>query len=293
MNLPSSEQPALRDRKCAFFLFSKHWIGSATTGYHPTEKWETNSAPVDLATAIATSGAAASSYMGLQSMPTLTALLAFLNVRTGLWIRQPDHPSPFAAPGFLCLVREMLGVEMDEKSNWLNLSDGGHIENLAVYELLRRRCKFILCVDGESDPGFHFEGLLTLVRHAQIDYGIEIHPELGEMRPSPETGNRQTHGLLCRIKYPDTDAIGLLLYLKLAVTGNEPELINRYRTRHPDFPHQSTADQFFDEEQFEAYRQLGVHAAESMFSRALTNGNTRPASVADWYRQLASNLLVP
>jgi hypothetical protein len=187
----------------------------------------------------------------------------------------------------------MLGVNMHEKSNWLNLSDGGHIENLAVYELLRRRCKFILCVDGESDPGFHFEGLLTLVRHAQIDYGIEIHPELGELRPSPATGTCKAHGLLYRIKYPDTEAISLLLYLKLAVTGNEPELINRYRTLHPDFPHQSTADQFFDEEQFEAYRQLGVHAAESMFSRALTNGNTRPASVADWYRQLASNLLVP
>lgn len=293
VNLPSSEQPALRDRKCGFFLFSKHWIGSSTTGFHPTEKWNANCAPVDLATAMATSGAAASAYMGLQSMPTLAALLAFLNIRTGLWIRQPGRSSSFAAPGFVCLLREMLGVNMSENSNWLNLSDGGHIENLAVYELLRRRCKFILCVDGESDPQFRFEGLLTLVRHAQIDYGIEIRPDLSELRPKPETGNCQAHGLLCRIKYPDTDAIGLLLYLKLSVTGNESELIKRYRTLHPEFPHQSTADQFFDEEQFEAYRQLGVHAAESMFSRSLTHGHTRPASFADWYRQLATNLLVP
>ncbi|HWA10055.1 MAG TPA: hypothetical protein VG838_11440 [Opitutaceae bacterium] len=297
LNLPTSELPALRDRKCAFFLFSRHWTGSATIGYARTGDWRTNGAPVDLATAMAISGAAASSYMGLGSMPTLTALLTFLNVRLGFWIHRADKAGLRGAPGFSCLLREMVGWDMDENSRWLNLSDGGHIENMAVYELLRRRAKFILCVDGEADPAFNFEGLLTLVRHAQIDYGIRIEPDVKALRPDPATGCSQAHALFCRIHYPPTGdapaAVGLLLYAKLSVTGNESELVHRYRTLHPEFPHESTADQFFNEEQFEAYRQLGVHVAEGLFSPALTGGQTHPPTFAAWYRRLAANLLMP
>ena len=91
LNLPSSEEPALRDRKCDFFLFSKHWCGSPIVGYRESAQWRTNGAPTDLATAMAVSGAAVSSYMGLGSMPSLTALLTFLNVRLGFWIRKPAH----------------------------------------------------------------------------------------------------------------------------------------------------------------------------------------------------------
>lgn len=298
LNLPSSEDPALRDRKCAFFLFSKHWSGSATTGYHPTRDWKMNGQPVDLATAMAISGAAASSHMGLGSKPTLTALLTFLNVRLGFWIHRPGTKVWSEAPGFSCLLREMVGVGMSEKAAWLNLSDGGHIENMAVYELLRRRCKFIICVDGEADPEFTFGGLMTLVRHAQLDYGIRLDPNVNELAPDPKTGWSQTHALLCRIHYPEMRAhgeptIGLLLYIKLSVTGNEPELIKRYRNLHLEFPHESTADQFFDEEQFEAYRQLGVHVAEGLFSRTLMNGNVNPSSISEWFRSLAENLLEP
>src|SRR5262249_13066839 len=98
-------------------------------------------------------------------------------------------------------------------------------------------------------------------------------------------------------RYPEAGgrpaAIGLILYIKLSVTGNESELIKRYRTLHPDFPHQSTLDQFFDEEQFEAYRQLGVHAAEGLFLRALTSDNTRPPNIEQWFKSLARNLLQP
>jgi hypothetical protein len=52
-------------------------------------------------------------------------------------------------------------------------------------------------------------------------------------------------------------------------------------------------DQFFDEEQFEAYHQLGVHIADGLFLPALMNGQTRPPSVAEWLRRLAGNLLKP
>ena len=89
--------------------------------------------------------------MGLGSQPTLSALMALLNIRLGYWIGNPAH-APRGRPGFLCLIREMTGAWMAEENRWLNVSDGGHIENMGLYELLRRRCKFIVCVDGGADP---------------------------------------------------------------------------------------------------------------------------------------------
>jgi hypothetical protein len=296
VNLPSSTNAALRDRKADFFLFSKRWCGSPVVGYSKTGEWKMNASRPDLATAMAISGAAASSHMGLDSMPTLVALLTFLNIRLGFWIRRPGHNHFPQVPGFTCLMREMTGVAMSEKRAWLNLSDGGHIENMGTYELLRRRCKYVICVDGEADPTYTFPGLMTLIRHAQLDFGIRIEPRLDSLRPNPVTNHSQTHATLCRIHYPaacdgrpaDT---GLLLYMKLSITGNESELIRRYRTICPDFPHQSTLDQFFGEEQFEAYRQLGVHVAEGLFSPALMSGKRPPTQIAEWFRRLAANLL--
>ena len=291
LNVPSSQSAALKDRGCDFFMFSKKWTGSVATGYVKTEDWKTSGDDLDLQTAMAVSGAAFSSHMGLGKMPALTALLTILNVRLGFWIHKPGDGCRTSSPGFLCLLRETLAAGLSEKSDWLNLSDGGHIENMAVYELLRRRCKFIICVDGEADPTFTFQGLMTLVRHAQIDFGIAIEPTLDDLRPDPASGTSKAHFHFCRIHYSPTET-GLLLYLKLSVTGNESELIRRYRTNNPYFPHQTTLDQFFDQEQFEAYRQLGVHTAEGLFQPALMD-NTQPRNVKDWFRQLAKNLLEP
>jgi hypothetical protein len=295
LNVPSSVASRLRDRKSDFFFFSKHWSGASVVGYYPTVGWKMNGGDADLASAMAISGAAASSHMGLASKPTLTALLTFLNVRLGFWIRRPGSKTWFNAPGFLCLIREMTGLLMSEKRAWLNLSDGGHIENMGIYELLRRRCKFIICLDGEADPKCTFHGHLTLVRHAQIDLGVRIESTLDDLRPDLTSKWSRTHAVMCRIHYPQSvsraASIGLLLYIKLSTTGNEPELIRRYRTVHPDFPHQTTLDQFFDEEQFEAYRQLGVHALQGLFSPALMEGNAGPDTIHEWFKHLAANLL--
>jgi hypothetical protein len=323
VNLPGSEDLKLRERRCDFFLFSKHWTGSPVVGYAPTSCWRMNGQKADLATAMAISGAAFSTSMGLGSIRPLRALLAFLNVRLGYWIKRPtapDGPGPKLPwntrtrryledtprrcwqrlmgvhPGFSCLLHEMTGLFMSEKRAWLNLSDGGHIENMAVYELLRRRCKLIVCVDGEADPDYTFQGLMTLVRHAQLDLGVEIDADLRDLRLDPQTGFSRSHYQLCRVYYPAREPggerpIGLLLYLKLSMTGNESELIRRYRGNHPAFPHQTTLDQFFDEEQFEAYRQLGVHVAEGLFSRSLMDRQPDPKSMLEWFSRLARNLL--
>jgi hypothetical protein len=292
LNLPSSTHQALRERRSDFFLFSREYCGAPSIGYRKTSEWKTNDADADLATAMAVSGAAASSYMGLRSISSLTALLTFLNVRLGFWALRPGRDVLRKTPGFLCLIREMTGIAMSEKQAWVNLSDGGHIENMAVYELLRRRCKFIISVDGESDPESTFQGHLTLVRHAQIDFGIRIDPKLNELRPDAKSKYSQTHAMFCRIHYPTGDT-GLILYIKLSVTGNESELIKRYRLLHTDFPNQTTLDQFFDEEQFEAYRQLGVHVTEGLFSSALLRDDPAPATIRQWFRYLARSLLEP
>jgi hypothetical protein len=74
------------------------------------------------------------------------------------------------------------------------------------------------------------------------------------------------------IHYPETDpdgkadsdfGTGLLLYFKASLTGDEPEDVREYRARFSAFPHQSTADQFFTESQFESYRVLGLHIART------------------------------
>jgi hypothetical protein len=295
VNLPASVAPPLRDRRCDFFLFSKNFCGSPSSGYAPTPHWRAGSKSLDIATAMAVSGAAVAPNMGLGSYPTLRALLTLLNVRLSYWIRRPHAPAARfdRAPGFECLLREMTGIGMSEDNNWLNLSDGGHIENMGVYELLRRRCKFILCVDGEQDGDYHFQGLMTVARHAQIDFGIRMAPLLDDLRPDPKIGFSAAHFAFSRIGYPEPGAVGLFLYLKLSLTGNEGELIKRYKIMHPDFPHQSTLDQFFDQEQFEMYRRLGVHVAEGLFGEAITGGATHPTTFGQWYRSLAESLLEP
>ena len=196
VNLPSSTDVALRERKSDFFLFSKYWCGAPSIGYVKTSEWQAGRIPIDLATAMAVSGAAASSYMGLGSIASLSALLTFLNVRLGYWILQPKKMRrlQFKTPGFLCLIREMTGIAMSEKRAWINLSDGGHIENMALYELLRRRCKFIISIDGEADPQSTFHGHLTLVRHALIDFGFEsTRPNRPSARPHLEVQSGAQH----------------------------------------------------------------------------------------------------
>ena len=296
INLPSSTSDVLRDRRGDFFLFSKLWSGSSAVGYMQTRDWMAKGKPLDLATATAISGAAASPHMGLGSVPSLSALMTLLNIRLGFWIAKPGSGAS-GAPNFFCLIREMTGMGMSEVDKWLNLSDGGHIENMGIYELLRRRCKFMVCVDGEADPASTFQGQLTLVRHAQIDLGVRIEPHFDDLRPDAESRLSRSHLQLFRIFYPQQGVrpaeVGLMLYVKLSLTGNEAELLKRYQTLHPDFPHQSTLNQFYDEEQFEAYRQLGVHVAEGAFAPALIGSNRVPETVADWFRCLAVNLLEP
>ncbi|WP_286266749.1 hypothetical protein [Thalassotalea atypica] len=185
------------------------------------------------------------------------------------------------------LIREML-MKLDGRHKWINLSDGGHIENLAGIELLRRRCKFIIIGDGEADPDLTFNGLATLIRYAQIDLGIKIDIDVDKIRVENseeavyqgKDNLSKEHCAFGKIIYPSNKNInsdpevGYLLYLKSSYTDDENEVIKEYRNQNPSFPHQSTADQFFDEQQFECYRALGQHIGEKACEELLMDNNS-------------------
>lgn len=292
VNLPASRNPELRGRNTDFFTFAQHYCGGPSVGWWPTKEWEAKDSHLDLGTAMAISGAAAAPRMGTLTSAKYTALIAMLNVRLGYWLHKPNSTSLTCVPGGGYFLRELTG-KMHEDLPFLNVSDGGHIENLGFYELLRRRCRYIVAIDGEADPDHTFGGLLTAIQMAKIDLGVRIEPDLTDLRQGTEPFKR-AHFAMTRIDYSVVDSeglpiYGLLLVIKLALTGNESELLMRYRREYPSFPHQSTVQQLFSEAQFEAYRALGEHAADAAFDPLLT-GDTY-GSVPDWLRQLEQRLL--
>jgi hypothetical protein len=209
------------------------------------------------------------------------------------------------------LGRELLS-RVDEVWRWVNLSDGGHIENLAAFELLRRRCRYVIIGDGAADPAMHFGGLATLLRYARIDLGIEIDIDPRDLRlrqGSEGAAYSAEHFAVGRIRYPATPqgweaSDGYLLYLKSSLTGDEEEIVHQYRATHPTYPHESTADQFFNEGQFEAYRALGEHIGMRALASAPGGGKDPSAAwfgakttVNDyfdaWFEALASRPAIP
>jgi hypothetical protein len=186
----------------------------------------------------------------------------------GWWMGNPSNRKTFTRSGPLIalwwLFRELFGF-VDEGSKYLNLSDGGHFENLGMYELVRRRCRYVIAIDGEADPDYRFEGLGGAVRKCRADFGIHI-----DINPRPiqlKDGLSRAHCVVGRIRYPEGNKNGWLLYIKSSVTGDEPADVEEYRREHPDFPQQSTLEQFFSESQFESYRMLGAHVASVVLDR--------------------------
>jgi hypothetical protein len=263
LNVPSSKNRWLRGRGADLFVFSKLYCGAQSTGYGKTDDYDDGQ--TRLATAMAISGAAASPQMGTSTNSIMTFLMTLLNVRLNRWM---PNPNPAREPMIkfwpYCFVKELLG-KGEENDRLLNLSDGGHHENLAIYELLRRRCEVIIGSDSAADPKFNFGDLANLIRRARIDLGIEIKIDLDELRQDKDTKNTTKHFAVGTIEYPDGSE-GVLIYIKTSVTGDEPEDLLAYRRNNRTFPDETTADQFFDEAQFESYRELGYLTGGEVFS---------------------------
>jgi hypothetical protein len=289
MNVESSADANQRGRNADFFMFTRRFVGSDLTGYVPTIDMQRVDRRLDLATAMAISGAAVSANMGTATVRLLSPTLALLNIRLGYWLRNPrdlvTRPSARRrlVNGFgrvldkFYLLLEMLNL-LDEKSRKIFLSDGGHIENLGVYELLKRGCALIVVIDAEADPTMSFPSLLKLERYARIDLGVRIVLPWEELAATAKAVNEELlagnakrragpHCAVGQIFYEDGTE-GWLVYFKSSLTGDEKDYILDYKKRYPAFPHETTGDQFFSEEQFEVYRALGFHMVDRFFDGA-------------------------
>jgi hypothetical protein len=282
LNLAGSRVEDLPGRRSDFFMLSRRYIGSYATGYAETTAVEAIDGNVNLGTAMAISAAAASPNAGTTTVRPLVFLLTLLNVRLGYWMPNPWYVQATqivrklmvrTRPGPWYLLREALEL-MNAKSAFVNISDGGHIENLAVYELLRRRCRLVIAVDAECDSPMNCPSLATVIRYAQIDLGIEVDIDLAPLQLKSD-GLVADHWTVGTIDYGGGET-GTLLYVKSSMTGDEPPYVIDYRRRFPTFPHESTADQFFNETQFESYRALGFHTMNKAL-KASALGDASPA----------------
>jgi hypothetical protein len=218
-----------------------------------------------IGTAMAASGAAASPNMGYHTRPAVAALLAIFNVRLGWWTGNPRNPTYWKeyAPGIWYLFAELFAHATDS-DQYVYLSDGGHFENLGIYELVRRRVRFIICSDGDADGFFQFGDLANAVEHCRADFGVQINVLAERTFKLTTAPFRETHYAVGKITYPDSAAPGILLYIKSSLTDNEPADVLGMRATDPSFPHDTTANQFFDEARFEAYRALGEHMMDTV-----------------------------
>jgi len=279
LNIHGSREVNQRGRNADFFLFTPKYVGSKLTGYCQTEALENKTPGFDLGAAMTISGAAASASVGARVNAFFVFSLALLNIRLGYWLLNPrliaaDQGRASRSWGPVWFLREAFG-RLRSDSDLTSLSDGGHLENLGLYELLRRRCAVIIVVDAESDPDIVMPSFVEAQRYARIDLGIRIDLEwdmIAERSKNydPKKRAHGPHAAMGLVHYDDAPGdegeIGLLIYLKASASGDEADYVREYKRRYPKFPHESTLDQFFGEAQFEAYRALGFHIAHRLFN---------------------------
>jgi hypothetical protein len=268
LNLVGGERLAWQQRKAESFTVSALHSGSARLGYRPSSKYG-GPKGISLGTAITISGAAASPSMGYHSSGVIGFVMTLFNARLGAWLGNPgtaggatwQEEGPTSAVG--SLVKEAFGLTNDE-SAYVYLSDGGHFENLGLYEMVRRGCRRIVVLDSGCDPIFIYEDLGNALRKIRIDMGISIDFDDASLKLLRARAQRWA---FATIRYSAVDATvidGTLIYVKPMMTGSEPPDVATYQASHMDFPHQSTGSQWYDESQTESYRMLGMLTIREM-----------------------------
>jgi hypothetical protein len=221
--------------------------------------------------------------MGYHSSPVVGFLMTLFNVRLGWWLGNPgssgaktwhrSNPRYSVGP----LFSEAMGNTTD-RYKYVNLSDGGHFENLGLYEMVLRRCHYIVVSDAGEDPECSFADLGEAIRKIRIDFGISIEFEPMTIYPRSQidalksAGQKGYNCAIGHIRYSEVDPVvngkkapdGIIIYIKPACYGDEPRDIYEYFKKSETFPHESTADQFFSESQFESYRMLGEYTIKKL-----------------------------
>ena len=341
LNLTTGEDLATQERKGTSFAFTPLYSGYTVgwtdgrkdsdvsyNGYVPTEDYayprdkRQVRGGIHIDSAVAISGAAANPNMGYNSNPALAFLMTLFNVRLGWWISNTRRMDKWQAGvgratppiALLSLFQELFGAVGDDAA-YVNLSDGGHFENMGLYELVRRRCRYIVVCDAESDSDMAFGGMGAAITKCRADFGAEIDLDLRPLLIDEKSGYSNAHCVVGTIRYPPpwaakprggkpcTDCpslanatshsrdpyTGVILYFKSSLVGDEPPDLLTYKLKYPVFPQDSTANQWFTETQFEAYRRLGHHVAMTGIQPALSPKQDkfdRPDKLEDLFNRM-------
>ena len=281
------------------FVMSANWCGGPDIGWVRTSVLERVSPPrlqhdLTVQAAVAISGAAFASAMGRFS-GWYQLLLAVTGARLGAWLPNPTfvaqmrqartdegHVNDWTLPGLprvrrlTYLLREVFNLH-SSSDRLLEVTDGGHYENLGIVELLRRRCTTIYCVDGGGDSPPTAPGLAEAIALAQAELGVTItlddpwSSEPGSGAPlSPQAPLAVLSATLSKtpvitgtFTYPEASGLpphqrqGRLFVARALLTPETPYPLLSYAAQHPEFPHDSTSDQWFEDGQFNAYTELG------------------------------------
>ena len=310
VSLQGSKDLKLKGRKTAPFTFSKYYCGSDITGYVSTRKYRRNTNKLARAVTISGAAFSSSvgilTFFGQAFMLTLINVRlgmwlknpSLYSSKKEIKIGDPYSPQKVRSAAMVQQINR-LQDSFEQLMNWVvdlietwaiwprylfeeatgsmnedlplvNVTDGGHFENMGLYPLLQRRCKLIISGDASADPEHSANDLARVVRQINVDENIDIDINLNSLKLG-DGGTCPFHYTVGRITYHARDEserseTGYLIYIKPSMTGDEPiDITNYWRAnKKGNFPHQSTADQFYDEHQFEAYRHLGEHSVDSM-----------------------------
>jgi len=329
LNLVGGRDLVTAQRSAASFVLAPLHCGSRRTGFRETATYMDGC--LTLGAAIATSGAAVSPNMGSATpSAALALLLAAFNIRLGLWVPTPDEVAwtmSQTRPWPYYLLRESLS-QTNDLGTYCYLTDGGHFDNTALYSLIERGCRYIILSDNGADDERCFADIGEAIRRCRIDFRVDIRIDTRDFRPAND-GPTPVHVAFGTIAYDEEhlraigwtavsaeDRVGRLVWIKPSLLPGDAGDVRQYGLENKKFPQQSTADQWFDESQFESYRKLGELSAEAAFGAAagkaplpprLTSAlvreffeavctpTTKPAPVngEPWWRQLSALFFPP
>ncbi len=297
--LVNSENLKYRDRGSDNFILSPLFCGGDATGWIETVTYVAKprlmrqGRPMTLASAMSISGAAANPHTGraggLARNAIVSFLMSMLNLRLGYMEMNPDAALrsallPQRPNLFLPGLAELCSMGFTESSHFIELTDGGHFENTGMYELIRRKMKVIVSTDSGADENYAFADLSNAIERVRVDFGANIkfrgEFDLYDVVPGADGDNPSLHKdirfakrgfAMADIQYADGTS-GTLIVIKPTLLPGLPADLYGYKIADTTFPQQTTADQFFDEAQFESYRELGYQLAKRMLGDSVVLG---------------------
>ncbi|WP_441238930.1 patatin-like phospholipase family protein [Bradyrhizobium sp. 930_D9_N1_4] len=300
------KDPKIVNRGGENFIMSPFYVGSRSTGWEDAESYSKRYGPLTLATAMAASGAAVNSnagYIGtgLTRDRLVSAVMTILNMRLGVWVGNPGREGKrrrtplYWSP---TLTAGLLGYGHARTSAFIEVSDGGNFENLGLYELVRRKLGVIILIDGEADATIALPALVSAAVRIKEDFkatltfpaglGVDRLVPVDKAVGYPAGAHfAQAPYVVGRVEYEDGSPPSTVVYLKATLIRDLDFTTSGYRAGNPDFPHQTTLDQFFDPTQFEAYRDLGFRSAALMIKELkLAGANGFPTQDKIWQNYL-------